>query len=69
MGIIKAHKIWKTKRKDSDFNRIKINSSGSFHMKSNDLFDDKAEVKKYVKALNEALDKYNKNQKSNTAPL
>ncbi|MFV0218681.1 hypothetical protein OBK23_03210 [Empedobacter falsenii] len=55
MSIFKAYKIWEKKQKNSDFNRIKINSSGSFQMKSEDLFNDKEEVKKYVSAIRKSL--------------
>jgi hypothetical protein len=63
MSLIRAYKIWEAKRKNSDFNRIKINSSGSFYMKSKDLFNDKEEVLNYVEVLNSSLKKRNENQK------
>lgn len=56
MSIFKAYRIWEKKKSNSDFQRIKLNSSGSFSMDSGDLFRDKEEVKKYVKAINEALE-------------
>lgn len=55
MGIIKAYKVWESKQKNSDFKRIKINSSGSFQMKSKDLFNDKDEVKRYVLLIRNSL--------------
>ncbi len=64
MGIKEAYKIWLAKKANSDFNKIKINSSGSFYMKSEDLFDNKEDVKKYVNALNESLKNYKKNSKT-----
>lgn len=60
MSIFKAYKIWKSKKANSDFERIKINSSGSFYMKSNDLFDDKEKVIRFVRVLNKSLDSFNK---------
>jgi hypothetical protein len=55
MGLINAYKIWELKQENSDFKRIKINASGSFQMKSEDLFENKEEVKKYVKAIKDSL--------------
>lgn len=55
MSLIKAYKVWEAKKANSDFGRIKINSSGSFYMKSEDLFNNKEEVKKYVGALSASL--------------
>lgn len=55
MSLIKAYKVWEAKKANSDFGRIKINSSGSFYMKSEDLFSNKDEVKKYVGALSASL--------------
>lgn len=60
MSIWKAYKIWEAKKADSDFERIKINSSGSFYMKSNDLFEDKEKVKRFVSEINKSLDSFNK---------
>lgn len=55
MSLIKAYKIWADKQEKSDFKRIKINSSGSFQMKSKDLFNDKVEVKEYVSVIRRSL--------------
>ncbi|GEM_PF-5630016 len=55
MNLFKAYKIWEKKKANSDFPRIKISSSGSFYMKSEDLFNDKTEVKRYVDVINASL--------------
>ncbi len=55
MSLFKAYKIWEKKKKNSDFERIKISSSGSFSMTSGDLFNNVEDVKKYVNALTESL--------------
>lgn len=55
MNFFKAYRIWEAKKANSDFSRIKISSSGSFYMKSEDLFNDKKEVKRYVNVLNASL--------------
>ena len=55
MSIFKAYKIWEKKKENSDFRNIKISSSGSFQMKSGDLFRDRDEVKKYAKILGNSI--------------
>ncbi len=63
MSIKEAYRIWLAKKANSDFGKIRINSSGSFYMKSEDLFNNREDVKNYVNALNESLKKYKENSK------
>lgn len=72
MSLIKAYRIWTSKQENSDFKRIKINSSGSFQMKSKDLFNDKVEVKEYVSVIRRSLknrEKVISNKANNTESL
>ena len=55
MGFIKAYKTWEKKKANSDFKRIRISSSGSFHMVSKDLFENSNEVNIYVQTLRASL--------------
>lgn len=63
MSLIKAYRIWETKKHNSDFKRIKISSSGSFSMGSGDLFENSEEVKRYATTLNASLQKRKENSK------
>lgn len=60
MSLWKAYWAWKKRKANSDFDKIKVSSSGSFHMSTADIFNDKDEVKEYVRLLNESLESHNK---------
>ena len=59
MSIISALKNWNDRKENSDLKRIKVTSSGTFYMKSKDLFDNKTETLELLKKLNKSIEKRN----------
>lgn len=56
MGFWKAISNWRIRKAKSDIKRVKVTSSGAFYMKSEDLFNDKAEALKLLDKLNKSVE-------------
>lgn len=64
------------RKKDTDFEKIKVSSNGDFSMSSKDIFDDKDESLRLIKKLKGSVSSYklsnplgNLNQSSNKRRL
>lgn len=60
MSFWKAITNWKSRKEKSDIQRVNVTSGGAFYMKSEDLFNDKAEALELLKKLNKSVDNYKK---------
>lgn len=69
MGLLKIITNWKNRQLNSDFKRIKVTSGGAFYMKSEDIFNDKAESVALIKKLNRSVENYNKSTNRNLASI
>lgn len=56
MNIINALKKWNERKENSDLKRVKVTSSGTFYMKSKDLFDNKKETLDLLNKLNKSIE-------------
>lgn len=54
-------KLFKVRKKeDTDFDKIRVTSSGSFFMRSSDIFDNKEESLKLISKLRNSVKLYSK---------
>lgn len=51
---------WRNRKKTSDIKFVRVTSSGSFYMKSEDIFNDKKESLELLERLNKSLKKRQK---------
>lgn len=58
MGLIETLLKMSERKRTTDFDKIKVTSNGTFYMKSEDIFDDKAESLELIKKLRKSVDKY-----------
>lgn len=63
MGLIeKFIKLFKREETTpTDYDKIKVTSSGTFYMESEDIFDNREESLKLIKKLRESVDKHKSN--------
>lgn len=60
MGLFKAFKNWKTRKEQSDLNKVTVTASGAFYMKTEDLFNDKTESLTLLSKLNKSVENHKK---------
>lgn len=53
-------RIFKKKKNDSDFDKIKVTSNGTFYMESKDIFRNKKKSLELIKKLRKSIDNYKK---------
>lgn len=56
-------KKWFKRKERTDLDKVKVTSSGRFHMRSEDLFDDKDEVLRLIEKLDKSVESFNKKAK------
>lgn len=63
MEIFKAIKNWKIRQEKSDLKKVNVTSNGAFYMKTEDLFNDKAESIELLRKLNKSVENHRKELK------
>ncbi|WP_114748243.1 hypothetical protein [Pleomorphovibrio marinus] len=62
MGLIKTLLSIPRRKKETDYDKIKVTSNGTFYMESKDLFGNKEEALELLKKLEEAVNVYKERQ-------
>lgn len=58
---------WIKRKKNSDLERVRVTSGGTFYMKSQDIFNDKVESLEFLKKLDQSIELHNINSNKRLA--